>query len=320
MSAQNDESQGAGSASAPITVVGSANQDYLLRVEASPSPGETVLAHGMRKNPGGKGANQAVAAARLGGDVRFVGCVGDDDDGALLLRELRAEGVGTSDVEIITREHTGLAIVAVDTTGENSIVVVPGANFALTESRVTRVVRRDAAGGVVVLQAEVQPRIIAGAVAAADDAGARVVLNLAPFVALAADVVAACDPLVVNESEASAMTGLPVSTLDDAHAAAGELLGRARSVVITLGARGAVWADGDGTGHVPAPALDRVVDTTGAGDAFVGALAVRLSEGAALEDAVELGVRAGTYSVAREGAQSSYAMAADLRHAEARTA
>ncbi|MBZ2197666.1 ribokinase [Occultella gossypii] len=297
---------------APITVIGSANLDYIVRVPTAPGPGETVLAGAMRKSPGGKGANQAVAAARLGGRVRFVGCVGDDDDGALLLRELRAEGVDSAEVEVITGEHTGLAIVAVEDSGENSIVVVPGANFALTATRVTRVVRRRAGGGLVVLQAEVQPRIIAAAAAAAHESGSRFVLNLAPFVELDADVLATCDPLVVNESEAAAITGRPVTSVGSAHEAARQLLERARSVVITLGARGAVWADAEGAGLVPAPAVGRVVDTTGAGDAFVGALTVRLAQGADLRSAVELGVRAGTYAVARDGAQSSYAMSGEL--------
>lgn len=296
-----------------ITVIGSANQDYLIRFASAPAPGETVLAQGMRKHPGGKGANQAVAAARLGARVRFVGCVGDDDDGALLLRELRSEGVDTSDAEIISTAHTGLAMVCVDAAGENSIVVVPGANFALTESRVTRVVRRGGRGGIVVLQAEVQPRIVAAAVSAAVDTGARVVLNLAPYVEFAAEVLAPCDPLVVNESEASAILGRPVTDAEQARSAAEELGHRVRSVVITLGARGAIWAGDQGIGSAPAPPVARVVDTTGAGDAFVGALCARLAEGASLQDAVEYGVRAGTFAVTHEGAQSSYAMTADLQ-------
>lgn len=304
---------------APITVVGSANIDYLVRVETAPTPGQTVLAHGLRKAPGGKGANQAVAAARLGGTVSFVGCVGDDDDGAMLLRELRAEGVDSADVEIISRQNTGLAIVAVDRFGENSIVVVPGANFALTETRVGRVVRRTPRESLLVLQAEIDPRIIRTAVASAAQPGARVVLNLAPFVQLPQDTLAACDPLVVNESEASALLGAQVDSVDAALAGAAQLRTAVRSVVITLGAQGAVWAEGDGDGHVPAPTPPAVVDTTGAGDAFVGALAVRLAQGGKLAEAVAWGVAAGTFAVTRDGAQSSYAMAADLASAQVST-
>lgn len=307
-----------GSSSAPIVVVGSANQDYLVRVPAVPTAGETTLAHTMRRSPGGKGANQAVAAARLGAEVRFVGCVGDDDDGALLLRELRAEGVTTTDVEIIGREPTGIALVLVDDSGENSIVVVPGANFALSESRVRRVLGRQPEGAVVVTQGEVRSEIVAATAQGAHDAGVRLVLNLAPYVPLPDEVLAPCDPLVVNESEAAALTGREVSATSEALETARDLLGRCRSVVITLGARGAVWADETGSGHVAAPAVADIVDTTGAGDAFTGALAVRLAAGARLPEAVELGVRAGSFAVTGSGAQTSYPRDTDLEAAHRR--
>ncbi|SEE87515.1 ribokinase [Ruania alba] len=296
----------------PILVIGSANLDYLIRVDVGPRPGETVLARSMLKAPGGKGANQAVAAARLGGDVRFVGCVGDDNDGALLMRELRAEGVDIGDVEIFTSHHTGMAVVAVERSGQNSIMVVPGANFALTESRVAHVLGRAEPPSLVVLQAEIQASIVTAAVEQAASSGARVVLNLAPFVALPARVTALCDPLVMNEAEAEALVGESIASLADARRIARELRRAVRSVVITLGVQGAVWADPDDDGVVPAEAVPHVVDTTGAGDAFVGALAVRLAAGAELRQAVGIGVAAGTFAVTRDGAQSSYAMASDL--------
>ncbi len=295
-----------------ICVIGSINQDYVLRVPLTPRPGETVLAHGMRKHAGGKGANQAVAAARMGGRVRFVGCVGDDDDGARLLRHLRSEGVDTDDVEIVSGSPTGMAIVSVDGDGENSIIVVPGANFAVTEARVARVVRRLPPGGVVVLQVEVPVRIVAAAIAAAAESGVRAVLNLAPYAALPAEVLAPCDPLVLNETEASALLGRPVATVDDALAGAVELTARARSVVVTLGALGAVWAGAAWSGAVPARPVAKVVDTTGAGDAFIGAMCARLAEGDDLEAAVAVGVAAGSFAVTREGAQASYPSWADI--------
>jgi len=295
----------------PITVVGSANQDYIIRLEQAPKPGETVLAYGMRRQPGGKGANQAVAAARLGAAVRFVGCVGDDEDGARILRELRAEGIDTADIEIIAHTNTGLAMACVDESGENSIVVVAGANFALTEARVARVLKRGTCG-ILVLQAEIQPRVIEAAVVAAVQTGFRVVFNLAPFVQLPGELLAACDPLVVNESEAAALLGRGVDGDDEAESAADDLSLRARSVVITRGARGAVWAAAGERGNVAAPPVGSVVDTTGAGDAFVGALCARLSHGASLADAVAYGVRAGSFAVQGDGAQSSYPMVGDL--------
>lgn len=295
-----------------VVVVGSANVDYLMRVDRSPVPGQTVLAEEFRKSPGGKGANQAVAAARLGGQVSFIGCVGDDDDGAMLLRVLRSEGVDTADVETVGDQATGLAIVAVDRFGENSILVVPGANFALTADRVRRVIRGSAPGAVLTLQAEIDPEVIAAAIDAAADQGLRAVLNLAPFIHLPAQVLATCDPLVINESEASELLGEPVRSVPVALRAAQELRHRSRSVVITLGEQGAVWADAHDAGAIEAERVEQVVDTTGAGDAFVGALAVHLAGGADLADAVRVGVAAGTFSVTRPGAQSSHPTAADL--------
>ncbi|PZE27140.1 MULTISPECIES: ribokinase [unclassified Curtobacterium] len=301
--------------SAHIIVVGSANQDYIVRVTAPPAPGETVLAQDLLRQPGGKGANQAVAAARLNGDVSFVASVGDDPDGTDLLRGLRSEGVDTSEVEIIDRGRTGLALVSVYDSGENAITVVPGTNFALTASRVDRTVRRlaaEAERAIVVVQAELRPQIIATALRAGVEAGARCVLNLAPYQRLPDDLLAVCDPLVLNESEATALVGRPIADPEQAAAAVRTLLGTARSVVITLGAQGACWADSGGEGHLPATPPDRVVDTTGAGDAFVGALAATLARGGGLGEATAIGVAAGTFAVRTPGAQSSYPTLADL--------
>jgi len=307
---------------AGVVVVGSANQDYIVRVPAPPGPGETVMATSLLKQPGGKGANQAVAAARLRADVSLVGCVGDDADGAQLVRELRAEGVDTTDVEIISRGRTGLALVSVWASGENSITVVPGTNYALTPDRVRRTVERIAGehhhgSAIVVAQAEVLPDIITAAVTAAAAVGARMILNLAPFQPLEPALLAGCDPLVLNEAEASGLLGWQVRGAEAAGRAVATLRGQARSVVVTVGAEGACWADQTSTGHVPAPAGAEVVDTTGAGDAFVGALAARLAVGETLEDAVRTGVLAGTFAVQSPGAQSSYPTLADLGMDEA---
>ena len=299
---------------AGIIVVGSANQDYIVRVSVPPGPGETVIASSLLKQPGGKGANQAVAAARLGADVSFVGSVGGDDDGAQLIRALRSEGVDTANVEIISRGRTGLALVSVYDSGENSITVVPGANFSLNSERVRRTIGRTVAeshAAIMVAQAEVLPEIVTAALTAAEEAGVRVIFNLAPFQPVADQLLAACDPLVVNEAEASRLLGYDVHGAV-AERAADLLRSRTRSVVITVGAEGAYWADHHTAGHVPATGEVQVVDTTGAGDAFVGALAVELAGGAALDEAVAVGVRAGTFAVTSPGAQSSYPTRADL--------
>jgi ribokinase len=297
----------------PIIVVGSANQDYIYRVAAPPGVGETVLATSLLKQPGGKGANQAVAAARLHGNVSFVACVGDDDDGASLIRELRSEGVDTSDVELINRGRTGLALVAVYDNGDNAITVIPGSNFSLTSGRVAATIRRSATdGAVMVVQAELQTEIIATAIRTADSCGVRSILNLAPYQPLTADLLARCDPLVVNESEASALVGWPVLDPTTAAAAAEQLRRMTRSVVVTLGAAGAYFVDHGSSGHIAAPVASRVVDTTGAGDAFVGALATFLAQGSTFRRAVEVGVLAGTFAVGSPGAQSSYPTLDDL--------
>ncbi|MGN6206162.1 ribokinase [Humibacter sp.] len=300
---------------ARIIVVGSANQDYIVRVAVPPAPGETVLAKDLLLQPGGKGANQAVAAARLRGNVSFVASVGDDADGALLLRELRSEGVDTANVEIINRGRTGLALVSVYDSGENSITVVPGTNFSLTAERVHRAVTAladQAEEAIMVAQAEVLPEIIEASIASATRAGARVILNLAPFREIPAELLRECDPLVLNEAEASALVGWEVRDVETAGKAVAELRARTRSIVVTIGSSGAYWADQSSEGHIAAPAVGEVVDTTGAGDAFVGGLASHLARGASLRDAVELGVMAGTFAVQMPGAQSSYPTPADL--------
>lgn len=298
-----------------IVVVGSANQDYIVRVAAPPGPGETVLAQSLVRQPGGKGANQAVAAARMSGNVSFIASVGDDADGSLLLRELRSEGVDTTNVEIINRGSTGLALVSVYDSGENSITVVPGTNFALTSERVRRTVERlaaDPARAIVVVQAELLPQIIESTLRAAASSGARCVLNLAPYQPISDELLALCDPLVVNEAEASALVGWTVQDVESAERAVRQLRRVSPSVVVTIGPRGAVWEDATGGGHMAAPEGVRVVDTTGAGDAFVGALAALLARGVSLERAVEVGVWAGSYAVGSPGAQSSYPTLLDL--------
>jgi len=222
---------------------------------------------------------------------------------------LRSEGVDTSNVEIINRSRTGLALVSVYDSGENSITVIPGANFQLTADRVTRSVERltrDAGSAVVVVQAELVTDIITATATAAERAGARLVLNLAPYQPLAAHVLAACNPLVLNEAEASALVGWKVTDAATAARATEQLGATVRSVVVTIGAEGAYWADQSDAGHVPAPPIAQVVDTTGAGDAFVGALASCLARGEHLHRAVEIGVLAGSFAVTSPGAQSSY--------------
>lgn len=296
-----------------VVVVGSVNQDLILRITTEPDPGRTVLVESMTSHAGGKGANQAVAAARLGADATLVACVGDDPEGDRLLRALRQENVDITEIELLVGTPSGMAVVMVRPDGENSIMVVPGANALLSAAQaaayVTRTVRQ---GDVVVLQAEVPREVVVKVLQATAATGARPVLNLAPYLPFDDEVLALADPLVVNESEASALLGDPVHGASGAAAAAGRLSQLARSVVVTAGAEGACWAEGDRRGHIPAVLAGRVVDTTGSGDAFVGALAADLAMGRPLSHATRLGVRAGSFAVRRLGAQTSYPTTAEL--------
>ncbi|WP_028635750.1 ribokinase [Nocardioides sp. URHA0032] len=294
-----------------VVVVGSVNRDYVCRVAVLPAPGETVLGGEASVGSGGKGGNQAVAASLLGARTAIVARVGRDDDGRALAKDLADAWVDTTEL-VATSVRTGLAFVMVDATGENSIVVAPGANELLEAATTSRAVGELlSVGGVLVTQAEIPPPAFEAAIMAAEEVGARAVVNLAPYRPVPEDVLALCDPLVVNESEASGLLGREVRGVDEARAAAAEIAGRCRSVVVTVGADGAVVGRGSAVDHVLAEAAD-VVDTTGAGDAFTGALAAALSAGTDLVESVRIGVRAGTYAVARPGAQASFARAAQI--------
>jgi len=296
-----------------VFVVGSVNQDYVLSVERRPKPGETLSGAVLALHPGGKGANQAVAAVLLGARVALLGRVGDDPAGASLRAELAARGVDTAAVGTTGGVSTGAAFITVTPDGENAIVVALGANHRLTAGDVDAVAGSIRSAAVLVAQLEVPLEVVGRAVEVAAGAATRVVLNLAPARPVPDALLARVDVLVVNAHEAGFLLGEEVDGVEAAMRAAEDLRGRGpEAVIVTLGAAGAVLAGADGPGHVPAPPAN-VVDTTGAGDAFVGALAAELAAGASLRDAVALGVRAGAAAVQAKGAQSSFPTAADLR-------
>ena len=287
-----------------ILVLGSANVDLVVTVDRRPAAGETVLGSDITVLPGGKGANTAVAAGRLGGRVAFLGAVGGDANGALLIDSLRSAGVDTSLVARVDRP-TGTAFITVTPDGENSIVVSPSANAGLSASDIDPSAVASAA--VLVVSREVPAATVEHAVELAAASGVRTVLNLSPVARLSAATLAAADPLVVNEHEAGWLLG-------GGQADPRRLLELGpRSVVVTLGARGAVLISaGDGVLHeVPAPVVDPV-DTIGAGDAFAAGLAVGLAAGSDLVAAARLAVRVAAVSVTRKGAQPSYPFAAEL--------
>ena len=286
-----------------IVVVGSLNLDLVARVERMPRPGETVLALGYAEHPGGKGANQAVAAARAGARVAMVGRVGHDDAGRRLRDGLLQDGIDVAEVRLV-EAPTGRALIEVDEGGQNRIVVVPGANHAWRADDLPRDVLDEAE--LVIVQREVPDDVVAGAIHRARAAGARVLLNLAPAGPIAPEALGDVDVLVVNESEAAELAGRSEDEVAaDPLGAARDLSQRVRDqVVVTLGAQGAVHAGRTGEGRVAGFPVE-AVDTTAAGDAFVGALAARLAEGAKVGDAVRFACAAGAEAATRAGAQPS---------------
>jgi ribokinase len=288
-----------------VVVVGSINEDIELLVARAPRPGETLTARRTARRAGGKGANQAVAAARAGARVRMIGRIGADPAGARMLEALRNEGVNTDAVAALPGVPTGTAYITVTADGENTIVLERGANGRLSPADVAA--DRDALAGAAVMlaQLEVPVDTVAAAVRAARDAGVRPVVTLAPAQEVPEELLAGLDPLLVNEHEAGFLLGARGGDVaDDANESARRLLALGpRSVVITLGGAGAVLGDASGTTRVPARTVAEVVDTTGAGDAFAGALACALAHGASLGDAVETAMAAGAAAVGRAGAR-----------------
>ncbi|MEV5318005.1 ribokinase [Streptomyces sp. NPDC052687] len=292
-----------------LLVVGSANADLVIGVERRPGPGETVLGSDLAVHPGGKGANQAVAAARLGARTALLARVGDDAHGRLLLDAQRAAGVDTAGV-LVGGAPTGVALITVDPSGDNSIVVSPGANGKLTPADVRAAGGLFRASRVVSVQLEIPLETVLEVVRTLPP-GTRFVLNPSPPRPLPQEVLAACDPLIVNEHEARVLLG-ETGVGDVPEDWARLLLARGpRSVVVTLGARGALVASAEGVARVPSVKVE-AVDTTGAGDAFTAALAWRLGSGESLADAAAYAARVGAAAVTRAGAQESYPTAAEV--------
>lgn len=285
-----------------LVIVGSINLDLLLPCERIPRPGETLHAHSRSMAPGGKGANQAVAAARLGGRVAMVGAVGDDAFAEPALSLLADAGVDLGAVARVPGA-TGLAVVYVEDSGENSILIEGGANRAVDDAFVRASGNVVSDADVVVLQGEI-PR--SGIEEAASLCTGRLVVNLAPVIEVAPEVLRRADPLVVNEHEgALALRMLGGGASDDRAVVEALVAAGVPSVVMTRGAQGALVARPGSTVDVGSPKVD-VVDTTGAGDAFVGALAVRLQAGDDLVDAARHAARVGAFACTGRGAQPSY--------------
>lgn len=299
----------------PVYVVGSANIDRCYSVPAFPRAGETLNATGYTESLGGKGANQAAAAALAGGHVRFVGAVGADAGGASVVQALKARGVETSHLTRREGAATGNAAVVVDAAGENQIIVAGGANLLLSREDVLAALSDAETGSLAVVQGEIPVEAIAATAEVAETRDLRFVLNLAPFVALDESILRAASVLVVNATEAiDTAKHLGFRDVSDAaHAAARVRDILETDVIATLGAAGCVVMTHEGRSTVvTAPAIDRVVDTTGAGDAFVGILAARLGVGDDLVSAARAATLGASFAVQRRGTADSYPDADEL--------
>ena len=292
-----------------ITVVGSINADVTVNVARHPNPGETLLGSGGGVTAGGKGANQAVAAARLGARVTLVGAVGADANAQPATALLREANVDLTHVETITTEVTGLAVITVSEDGENTIIVVPGANVGVDAVGVEKHRAPVEAAELVLLQGEIPADGFARAV---ELARGRVAVNLAPVVDVPREALLKADPLMANEHEAGLiLEQLGLRGEGEPKELAKRLVEAGfASVVLTLGAQGALVADAQGVRPVPTPTVT-AVDTVGAGDAFAGALCYRLVQGDTLDEAAAFAARVGAFAVTKPGAQPSYPTQAD---------
>ncbi|CAI2798350.1 ribokinase [Pseudomonas fluorescens group sp.] len=290
---------------AKVVVVGSLNMDLVTRASRLPRAGETLIGQTFSTVPGGKGANQAVASARLGADVSMIGCVGTDAYGTQLRDALQVEGIDCQAVSTVDGS-SGVALIVVDDSSQNAIVIVAGSNGELTPASLQAFDAVLQAADVIVCQLEVPMKTVGYALKRGRELGKTVILNPAPASApLPAEWYASIDYLIPNESEATALSGVTVDSIDSAKAAATHLIqAGAGKVIITLGAQGALFTDGQGFEHLLAPKV-KAVDTTAAGDTFVGGFAAALANGKSEAEAIRFGQVAAALSVTRAGAQPS---------------
>jgi ribokinase len=294
-----------------ILIVGSVNMDVVARVDRMPAPGENVRGWDLRTIPGGKGANQAVAAARLGAETTFLGCVGDDEFGGRLRENLAAAGVRTQAVRTVAGCASGVALILVDARGQNSIVVTPGANGRLTPGDVEASRGLIEAADAVILQLEIPPETVARTIRLAAEVGVPTIVDAGPPRTPIEKSVFAATLLTPNEAEAAALLGIaPGSRTPEKMAAELSALG-SKAVVVKAGARGAVVADGKRLMTAPAFKIEPV-DTTAAGDAFTAALAIEYVKGTDLVEATRVANAAGALACLKLGAQPSMPTAAEV--------
>ena len=295
-----------------LVVLGSVNADHVVQVPSFPRPGETLMASAYQVIAGGKGANQAVAASRLGANVAFIACVGDDDFGLRIYKEYQALGINVSGLMIASNMTTGVAMIQVADSGENSICIAPGANAALTPAMLAPHQHLITQADILLMQLETPLETILSAATMAKEAGTLVVLNPAPAIVLADELLAKVDIITPNETEAELLTGIKVDSIDSAVLAAAHLHTKGIStVMITLGSKGVYLSD-RGQGQQIAGFNVTVKDTTAAGDTFNAGVLTGLQQGKTLNEAIIFAHGAAAISVSRFGAQTSIPLRAEV--------
>lgn len=296
-----------------ICVIGSLNMDLVVNVDAMPKPGQTIIGSNFKEVPGGKGANQAVAMARLNGNVSMIGKVGEDGFGQTLINSLKNDKVDTTYIQT-TKGSTGVALITEDKNAQNSIVVSPGANFEVKEEDIDNNIKAIENSDIVVLQLETPLNTIKYALNKAKELNKYTILNPAPAVKLDDEIIKNVDLLTPNETELEIISGVSIETEEDIQKAAQIMIEKGvKELIVTLGSKGSLYINKEKSMFKKAYKVE-AVDTTAAGDSYTGALAVALSQDKGIEDAMDFASKVGALSVLKEGAQSSLPTLEDVKN------
>ena len=296
-----------------ICVIGSLNMDLVVNVDTMPKPGQTIIGSNFKEVPGGKGANQAVAMARLNGNVSMIGKVGEDGFGQTLINSLKNDKVDTTYIQT-TKGSTGVALITVDKNAQNSIVVSPGANFEVKEDDIDNNIEAIKNSDIVVLQLETPLNTIKYALNKAKELNKYTILNPAPAVKLDDEIIKNVDLLTPNETELEIISGVSIETEEDIQKAAQIMIEKGvKELIVTLGSKGSLYINKEKSMFKKAYKVE-AVDTTAAGDSYTGALAVALSQDKNIEDAMDFASKVGALSVLKEGAQSSLPTLEDVKN------
>lgn len=296
-----------------ICVIGSLNMDLVVNVDKMPKPGQTIIGSNFKEVPGGKGANQAVAMARLNGNVSMIGKVGEDGFGQTLINSLKNDKVDTTYIQT-AKGATGVALITVDKNAQNSIVVSPGANFEVKEDDIDNNIEAIKNSDIVVLQLETPLNTIKYALNKAKELNKYTILNPAPAVKLDDEIIKNVDLLTPNETELEIISGVSIETEEDIQKAAQIMIEKGvKELIVTLGSKGSLYINKEKSMFKKAYKVE-AVDTTAAGDSYTGALAVALSQDKNIEDAMDFASKVGALSVLKEGAQSSLPTLEDVKN------